>query len=396
MDYIFSKKITPLKPSAIREILKYTSNPDVIPFAAGNPAPESFPIAEMAEISAQIYEKAPVEAFQYSITEGYTPLRKKVAHRLKNKFNIGREFDSCIIVSGGQQGIELSCKVLCNEGDTVICENPSFIGALNAFRSYNVNLVGVPIEKDGIDINALEQALKDEKNVKLIYVIPNFQNPMGVTMSLEKRKAVYELAKKYNTIILEDNPYGELRFKGEEIPAIKSFDNEGRVIYCGSFSKILSAGIRVGFVCAPDEIVQKIVVAKQVSDVHTNIFFQILADKYIEQFDLDAHIEGIKKLYLKKSTLMLNAIDTYFDKRAVPTRPDGGLFLWCEMPKGTDIFKFAKRAVDERKVAIVPGSAFMAKEGDECFAFRLNYSTPSDEQIERGIKILSEVMKDFI
>lgn len=395
MEYIFSDKIASLKPSAIREIFKFASDPRVISLSAGNPAPESFPVAELSNLSAEIFSNTPVEALQYSITEGYTPLRVKVAERLKNKFNIGRDFDDTIIVSGGQQGLDLSCKVLCNEGDTVLCENPSFIGALNAFRSYNVNLKGVDIDEDGINIEALEKALQTEKNVKMLYVIPTFQNPSGVTMSLEKRKAVYALAKKYNVIILEDNPYGELRFKGEDILPIKSFDEDGLVIYCGSFSKILSAGMRVGFVCAPKEIVQKIVVAKQTNDVHTNIFFQLLTNNYLENYDLDAHIEKIRGIYLEKSTFMLDMIDLYFDKRVITTRPDGGIFLWCTLPEGCDGVAFAKKAI-ENFVAVVPGSAFNADEAAPTKTFRLNFSTPSTVQIEKGIGILGKVIKEFI
>lgn len=395
MEYIFSDKISPLKPSAIREIFKFLSDPKVISLAAGSPAAESFPIKEFSLLSKEIFEKNPVEALQYSITEGYTPLRNKISDRLKEKFNIGKDSDDTIIVSGGQQGIDLSCKVLCNEGDTVICENPSFIGALNAFRAYNVNLKGTDIEEDGIDIEKLEKALKTEKKVKMIYVIPTFQNPSGVTMSLGKRKKVYELARKYNTIVLEDNPYGELRFRGEDLPTIKSFDEDGRVIYCGSFSKILSAGMRVGFVNAPKEIVQKIVVAKQVNDVHTNIFFQLLVNKYLETYDIDAHIERIRQLYKEKCDLMLNMIDKCFDKRIITTRPEGGIFLWCTMPKNCDGFAFSKKAI-ENFVAVVPGSAFNADENAPSHSFRLNYSTPSKEQIEKGITVLGQVLKQFI
>ena len=392
MNYSFSDKIKHLKPSAIREILKHTSNPGIIPFAAGNPAAESFPIAQMEEIAADIFKNNPVQAFQYSITEGYPPLREKTRARLAEKWDSVKEFDDLIIVSGGQQGIDLTCKVLCNEGDTVICENPSFIGALNAFRSYNVNLSGIPLEDDGMDINALENALKTQKNVRFIYIIPTFQNPAGICTSFNKRKAIYKLAQKYNVFILEDNPYGELRFSGENIPAIKSMDTDGRVVYAGSYSKILSAGIRLGFVCAPSEIISKITVAKQVNDVHTNIFFQILADEFISRYGLDNHIENIKAIYRRKSALMLDGIERHFPENIKYSRPEGGLFVWCRAPEGTDIFALASRLI-EKKVAIVPGGAFVADENMPCFAFRLNFSTPSDEQIVRGIEILGDELK---
>lgn len=246
MDYKFSDKVSKLQASAIREILKFTADPEVISFAAGNPAPEAFPKERIAEISAELLRDDPILALQYSVTEGYTPLRDLLKDWTTEKGCFHKEFDDLIITSGGQQANELSCKVLLNEGDTLLCESPSFIGSLNAFRSYNVHLKGIEMEEDGIDIGKLEDALRTEKNVKLLYVIPNFQNPTGKTMSLAKRKAVYELACKYDFIILEDDPYGELRFAGENVPTIKSFDTEGRVIYSSTFSKIISSGFRTG------------------------------------------------------------------------------------------------------------------------------------------------------
>ena len=272
MDYKFSDKVSGLKASAIREILKYTSDPEVISFAAGNPAPEAFPKEAIAEISAELLKNDPVLALQYSITEGYTPLRDYLKNWMSEKNCFHPEFDDLVITSGGQQANELSCKVLLNEGDTLLCESPSFIGSLNAFRSYNVNLKGIDMEEDGINLEKLENALKTEPNVKILYLIPNFQNPTGRTMSFAKRKAVYELACKYDFIILEDDPYGELRFAGETIPSIKSLDTEGRVIYSSTFSKLISPGFRTGYVSAPAAIIQKIVVCKQVSDVHSNIW----------------------------------------------------------------------------------------------------------------------------
>ncbi len=271
MDYKFSDKVSKLQASAIREILKFTADPEVISFAAGNPAPEAFPKERIAEISAELLRDDPILALQYSVTEGYTPLRDFLKGWMTEKGCFHKEFDDLIITSGGQQANELSCKVLLNEGDTLLCESPSFIGSLNAFRSYNVHLRGIEMEDDGIDLEKLENALKTEKNVKLLYLIPNFQNPTGKTMSLAKRKAVYELACKYDFIILEDDPYGELRFAGENVPCIKSFDTEGRVIYSSTFSKIISSGFRTGYCSAPAPIIQKMVVCKQVADVHSNI-----------------------------------------------------------------------------------------------------------------------------
>jgi len=395
MDYQFSSKVSGLKPSVIREILKNSARPGIIPFSAGNPAAESFPVEEMAKISAQIFETRSTEALQYSITEGYTPLRDKLKQRLKDKFAIGTEEDELIITSGGQQVIDLATKVLCNEGDVVVSDDPAFIGALNAFRAYNVKLIGAELEDDGVNLEKLENVFKTNENVKLYYTIPSFQNPLGTCTSLEKRQKVYALCKKYNVIILEDNPYGELRFSGEDIPTIKSMDTDGIVVYAGSLSKVFSAGMRVGFVCGPKPIVAKITVAKQTNDVHTNIFFQILVDEFFNQFDLDKHITHIRSIYARKSALMLKCMDETFPDTVRYTRPEGGLFLWCEMPKGNDVLELAKMAMD-KSVAIVPGNAFSVVEGIESNAFRLNYSTPSDAQIEEGITILSACLKEFI
>ncbi len=401
MNYTFSNKISSLKPSAIREILKAPSSPDTISFAAGNPAPESFPVEDMARISASIYEKAPILALQYGVTDGYEPLRREIAKRQKEKFNIGRSVadgdsfdDTTVIVSGGQQGIELACKVFCNEGDAVICENPTFIGALNAFRSNGAVPVGVTLENDGMNIEELEKAIKNTPNAKLIYVIPTFQNPSGITTSYEKRVKIYELAKKYSLMILEDNPYGELRFAGEDIPTIKSMDEDGIVIYCSTFSKILSAGMRVGFVIAPDAVASKMVVSKQTSDVHTNLFFQILCHRYMTECELDGHIKDIQEIYRHKCTLMLDCLDANMPVSVKFTRPEGGLFIWCTLPDRIDAISYIKEAT-ARNVRIVPGATFNCDTNASSQSFRLNFSTPSDEQIVSGVKILADLAREF-
>ncbi|MHC1695045.1 MAG: PLP-dependent aminotransferase family protein [Eubacteriales bacterium] len=395
MDYSISQKMINMKPSAIREIFKCLSDPSIIPFAAGNPSPQSFPIQQLSALSADIFATSPSCALQYGITEGYTPLREQVSARLKTRFNIGRDFDATIITTGGQQGIDLTSKVLCDEGDVIICENPSFIGALNAFRANGARLVGVDVEEDGMSLTGLEEALKREKKAKLIYIIPTFQNPMGITTSLEKRKGVLALAKKYGVVILEDNPYGELRFSGHDVPTIKSMDEDGMVVYCSSFSKILSAGMRVGYLTAPQSLIQKIVVAKQVNDVHTNLFFQMLCSDFLKNCDLDAHIATIRTLYGHKSSLMLSQLDKSMDKRVSHTTPEGGLFLWCTLPEGCELDTFVKSAIS-KKVAVVPGTAFLPDEKAPTRSFRLNYSTPSDEQIVNGIDILAEVAAELL
>ena len=390
MEYTISNRMSSLRGSAIREIFKYAADPSVISLAGGNPAPELFPHEALADIAAEVLREQPVTALQYGITEGYVPLRDAIKARLKRVENIGGEDDELIVVSGGQQGIELATKCLVNEGDVVIVEQPSFIGATNAFRSYGARLVGVPVENDGMDLDALEDALKNNKNVRFIYTIPTFQNPMGVTMSMEKRKRLYEIAKKNGVLILEDNPYGELTFDGVKMPTIKSMDTDGIVMYSGSFSKILAPGLRLGFLCAPKAIIQKVVIAKQVSDVHTPMLPQLLATEYMKRYDLDALIAEMRKTYAHKCATMLGAMDEFFPADITYTRPGGGLFIWCDLGHDLDTLALSKEAIAE-KVVYVPGNTFMVDMDHKCTALRLNYSTMSDEKIIEGIRRLGKV-----
>lgn len=395
MTYEISNKMSTIKGSAIREIFKYAQDPEVISLAGGNPNPELFPNKELAEIALEMLTEKPVLSLQYGVTEGYTPLREAVKSRLKKTENIGGENDDLIIVSGGQQCIDLTAKLLINEGDTVIVEEPSFIGALNAFRSFGAKLVGVPMDNDGINTEALEKAIETSQNVKIIYTIPTFQNPMGVTMSVEKRKKVYEIAKKHNIIIIEDNPYGELTFDGTKLPTIKSMDTDGIVVYSGSFSKILAPGLRIGFMCADKAIVQKAVIAKQVSDVHTPMITQLLAYEYLTRFDIDALIVKMRADYAHKCKTMLDAIEKYFPQDIMYTKPNGGLFIWCDLMHNVDTLAISKKAI-ENKVVYVPGNTFMVDMNKQCSALRLNYSTMSDEKIIEGIRRLGKLFNEII
>lgn len=396
MEYKFSNKVSGLQASAIREILKYTVDPEVISFAAGNPAPEAFPTERIAELSDELLRNDPILALQYSITEGYGPLREYLKGWMTEKGCFHKEFDDLIITSGGQQANELSCKVLLNEGDTLLCESPSFIGSLNAFRSYNVNLKGIEMEDDGIDLEQLEAVLKTDKNVRVLYLIPNFQNPTGRTMSLAKRKAVYELACKYDFIILEDDPYGELRFAGENIPTIKSLDTEGRVIYSSTFSKLISPGFRTGFVSAPAPVIQKIVVCKQVADVHSNIWAQVISHRFMTSIDREEHFNKLRGIYREKAELMCSYIDSGFSKKISYIRPEGGLFIWCTLPDNCNMEEFCKKAVRDYKIAIVPGNSFSINENDKSSSFRLNYSTPSNDKIVKGMEILASMTREML
>lgn len=394
MDYKFSNKISSLQPSAIREILKATANPSIIPLAAGNPAPDAFPVEEVRVIAKDILKKRPIDSLQYGVTEGYAPLRETLKGWMKKHENIGLDFDDILIVSGATQVMDLTTKVLCNEGDTVICEEPSFIGSLNCFRSYGCKLKGVPVEADGMDVNALEEALKSTPNAKFIYTIPNFQNPSGATMSLEKRERLYLLAKQYGVMILEDNPYGDLRVSGEALPTIKSMDKDGIVIYAGSFSKILAPGLRVAYCIGPKAVLSKMTVGKQASDVHTPCLNQMIVDEWFKNYDVEAHIEKIQGIYRKKLNLMCDCIDEELGDFVEYVRPEGGLFIWCKLPDDVDMLEFVQKAV-EKKVAVVPGNAFLMDDNGKTQYIRLNFSTPSDENIIKGVKLLGEVSKEY-
>lgn len=393
MGISVSEKFANMKPSATREILKATSDPSVIAFAGGSPAVDAFPCEEVKRVSAEILEENPVSALVYGVSEGYEPLRQTVREWLKRRNNIGTDDDTIIITAGGTQVMDITTRIMTNPGDTIICEEPSFIGSLNAFRSHGCKLKGVPIDSDGMNIDELEKAIKECPDAKFIYTIPNFQNPGGTTLSLEKRKAMYRLAKENDLLILEDDPYGNLRVDGEDVPSIKSLDTDGIVIYAGSFSKILAPGIRVAYAVVPKAFAQAFVIGKQVSDVHTGVLNQMIVERWFEEYDVDAHIEEIRKIYRKKLNLMCDCLDKYCPEINY-VRPQGGLFLWAKLPDNVDMLDYCKRLV-ENKVAVVPGTAFMIDDEAPCHYIRMNFSTPSDENIVKGIEIMAQVLKEY-
>ena len=361
MSYSVSKKFANMKPSATREILKATSDANIIAFAGGSPAVEAFPCNEVKKLSAEILEENPVSALVYGISEGYEPLRKTVADWLKKRNNIGKDDDTVIITSGGTQVMDLTTRVMTSEGDTIICEEPSFVGSLNCFRSHGCKLKGVPIESDGMDVVALEKTVKETPNAKFIYTIPNFQNPGGTTLSWEKRKEIYRIAKENDLLILEDDPYGNLRVDGEDVPAIKTLDEDG--------------------------------IGKQVSDVHTAVLNQMIVDRWFKEYDVDEHIDEIRKIYRRKLNLMCDCLDKYCPSLEY-VRPQGGLFIWVKLPDNVPMTDYCKRLV-ENKVAVVPGTAFMTDENAQCPYIRLNFSTPSDENIIKGVEIMGKVLKQY-
>lgn len=395
MSYKISDKFANMKPSAVREILKATSSPDMIAFAGGSPAVDAFPCDAVKKISAEILEENPVSALVYGISEGYEPLRENVKQWLKRRENVGGDNDVIIITSGGTQVMDLATRVLASEGDTVICEEPSFVGSLNCFRSHGCKLAGVPIDSDGMNIKALERVVKENPDAKFIYTIPNFQNPGGTTLSLEKRKAIYEIAKANDLVIVEDNPYGNLRVAGEDVPSIKSFDTEGIVVYAGSFSKILAPGIRVAYAVVPKEMAEAFTIAKQVSDVHTGVINQMIVSRWFDEYDVDAHIVKIREIYRHKLNLMCDCLDKYCNGFITYVRPQGGLFIWAKLPDNVDMVDYVNRLI-EQKVAVVPGTAFMIDDTKSCSYIRLNFSTPSDEAIFNGVKIMGEIAKQYV
>lgn len=394
MDYKFSSKVLALKPNAIREILKSASDKDVISLSAGNPAPDAFPIRAIREISERILKETPVSVLQYGVSEGYAPFIAELKQFVKERYGAINYDDELIVVSGAQQVMDISAKTFLNEGDVIICESPSFVGSLNTFRSYNAELVGVPVEQDGMNMEMLEKALQKNKNAKMIYTIPNFQNPSGTTMSLQKRKQLYDLAQKYDVMIIEDNPYGDLRYFGESIPCIKSFDTDGRVIYSGSFSKVVAPGIRVGFMVANENAMKKMIICKQGQDVHTTMWSQMICYEFLKNYDFEAHVENLCGIYRKKASLCMELLDRYVVPTGITYRKiDGGLFIWCDMPKGYDMMSFC-RELTKRKVCVVPGNAFLPQDG-ECNSFRINFSTPTDEQLIKGIEIMGDFAKEY-
>ena len=309
--------------------------------------------------------------------------------------NLGTSFDAenIIITHGSQQGLDLLGKIFLNEGDVVLCESPTYLAAISAFRAYGCDFIEVPTDDDGMIISALEEILKTTKNIKLIYTIPTFQNPTGRTWSLERRKAIADIANKYKTIVIEDNPYGELRFKGDHLPSIKSFDNGGYVVCLGTFSKIFCPGYRIAWVAAHPEIINKLVITKQSTDLQCNTLAQRDISKYLELNDIDNHISKIREVYKRRCEITIKSMEEEFPGEVTFTRPEGGLFLWVTLPHNINARDVLVKCL-ERNVAFVPGGPFFPCGGNENY-FRINYSNMPKDRIVKGIKSLGEVLKEF-
>lgn len=394
MQLQFAKRMSDIKASEIREILKVTEQEDVISFAGGLPAPELFPIEEINEVNQIVLKEAGTKALQYTTTEGYTPLREWIANRMNSQLGTSFDKDNILITHGSQQGLDLSGKVFLDEGDIVLCESPTYLAAISAFRAYGCKFIEIPTDEYGMDMTALQSVLKETKGVKLIYVIPTFQNPTGKTWNTERRKKLAELLTKYNVAVIEDNPYGELRFEGEHLPSVKSFDTTGNILCTGSFSKIFCPGFRIGWIAGDKDIIRKYVLVKQGTDLQCNTIAQMVISEYLKRYDIDEHIGKIVEVYKKRRDVAVEYIERYFPQNIKFTYPEGGLFTWIELPEGISARDVLEKCL-EQKVAFVPGGSFFPNENREN-TFRINYSNMPEDRIEKGLRIIAEVVREYI
>lgn len=393
MKYRLANRADTLKSSEIRELLKLTEQPDIISFAGGLPAPELFPVADIAKITLRILEEEGRQALQYSTTEGYLPLREIIANQRMKQANVTTTADDIVITAGSQQGLDFCARLFLNDGDYVICEDPSYMGAINVFNMYHVNFLPIQMDDEGMIIEELEKTLAQYPQAKVIYTIPDFQNPTGRTMSVSRRKELAKLAAKYRIPVMEDNPYGELIFEGSRNPAIKSFDEDGWVIYLGSFSKTFCPGYRIGWMCADHELISKFIMLKQSADLQCSTIAQREVAYYLRDMNIDAHIKEIIKVYKERRDLMLDGIKNHFPEGIKYTVPAGGLFTWVELKPEIHAADLLVEALKE-KVAFVPGGAFFPNGGHTNY-LRLNYSNMTNERIVDGIKRLGSVLKKY-
>jgi len=385
----YSDRILSTPSSFIRDILKVTQDPSVISFAGGLPNPISFPEEALKESACRIIDNEGGKVFQYSTTEGHLPLRQFVADKYNKNFGLNITPEDVLITTGSQQALDLIAKTLLNKGDRVIIEEPGYLGAIQAFCMFEPEFLPVTLEDDGLDLEKLEEALKKER-VKFAYVVPNFQNPTGLTYSKERREAVCALFDRYDTVLVEDDPYGELRFKGEKLPYIGAGKLPHSVLL-GTFSKTVTPGMRLGFIITQDkELMNHLVTAKQSSDLHTNIFSQYMIADYLAHNEYQKHVDKIIALYKGQAEAMLAAMKEYFPAHVKYTEPEGGMFIWVMLPEGQSSLDLFHKAM-EKKVAFVPGDPFYAGKTN-VNTFRLNYTNSTPETIREGIKRLAKVL----
>ena len=387
----FCSRCALMSSSAIREILKITERPDIISFAGGLPAPEIFPVKEIEEACVQVLRTAGRQALQYSVTEGFLPLRQELAAKML-KYGVDAQAENIFPTNGSQQALDFMGRLFIDPGDMIVTDCPTYLGALQAFAAYQPRIACMPLDDNGMQVDQLEPVLKKEK-VRFIYCLPNFHNPAGVTLSLERRIALVKIAAKYGVPIIEDDPYGELRFEGEDLPAIMTLHKEN-TIYMSTFSKILAPGFRLGWVVGPSILISKLVQAKQAADLHTSTFTQMIVHDVMRRGVLQEHSKLIRKVYGERRHVMTDAMEEHFPEGVRWTRPQGGLFLWVTAPEGVNTKDLLKKAI-EHKVAFVPGSPFFPHGGGEN-TMRLNFSNAQPDQIREGIKRLGATLKEAI
>jgi 2-aminoadipate transaminase len=390
---LYADRTAGMRASDIREILKVTARPDIISLAGGLPAPELFPVDEYRRAFEWVLEADGAQALQYGPSEGYLPLRRLLAERL-SRFGMPCGPDDLLVTNGSQQALDLMGKVFLNPGDTVLVETPTYLGALQAFNQYQATYAIVPMDEDGMRVDEVERVLAQRSGrapIKFIYALPNFQNPTGRSMSLERRRRLVELASHYGVPIVEDDPYGELRYEGAALPTLKSLDTEGLVIYLGTFSKILAPGFRLGWMLAGPEVMEVLMHGKQPSDLHTGMAQQMATYEVAKGGFVDQHVERIKDFYRERRDVMLRSIQEHFPADAHYTRPAGGLFVWAELPRDIDTRELLLEAIEE-KVAFVPGQGFHA-DGSGTNTMRLNFSNVPPEQLQTGVQRLGHAIQ---
>ena len=378
--------------SAIRELFKLLGDPEIISFGGGNPAKECFPKEDIEKITAELLRDKSDVLLQYGATEGYLPLRKAYIEKILPDLGLTAELENVLALTGSMQGLDLICKVVVNPGDVVLVEEPSFLGALQTFNIAQAKLVPVPLHTDGIHVDELEALVREYRPV-MFYTIPTFQNPTSWVSGIEARKAIARLAAEYDMIVIEDDPYASLRFSGEKLPTIKSFDTSGNVILMSSFSKTISPGMRVALCCGNAELIRKMTIAKQSADTHSPNLNQAIIAEYLNRDLLPEHIVEISKVYAHSASVMVEAMEEYFPDWVEYEKPIGGLFIWCTLPEGWDASELFKKAV-ARKVAFVPGVSFFTTPGKGNNTFRLNFSAEPEERIHRGIRTLGDLLKE--
>lgn len=390
----FADRIKDLKGSEIREILKFIGKPGIISFAGGLPAPELFPIEEIDEATTAILKSDGSKALQYTPSEGFLPLREKIS-QLMTDYGLKKiTSDNILIVNGSQQGLDFSGKLFLNPGDVVICESPTYLGAINAFRAYQCKFIECPSDDEGMNIEELKKILSKTPNIKLIYVTPDFQNPSGKTWSITRRKQLVDVINPYNIPVIEDNPYRELRYEGEQIPPIKSFDTLGNVVFLGTFSKTICPGLRIAWVCAHEKVLEKYILAKESADLQCNPLSQRQINYFLENCDFESHIAKIIHVYKRRRDLMLKIMEDNFPSEITYRKSKGGLFIWVDLPKHLNARDLLERAFQE-KLAFVTGSPFFPNGGHENH-FRLCFSNMTESLITEGMNKLARIIKDFV